>query len=247
MKCSFFIKIFSAQEQNNKESNFLPVYVGKTLNFSRPIKSYIEGLSSFEKDRSEKFLRTLQTENYILSHYFLRHELAKTLALKPEKLDIVFPTGEKPFLADFDLDFNISHSQDIFAIVIADSHDTSVGVDIEKINTLQDYDSVSHDYFHEDERKYIQKHSSTDQLKLINFLEIWTRKEAFLKMIGVGLLNELSKIIMTPGNNIISIEVPDDLKIKNKKAHIYTIKDDQFILSLSCTDARTPVIKTIQI
>lgn len=244
---SFFVKISSAQEQNSRENNILPVYIGNTSNFHQSVNKFTGHLSSFERNRSRKFIHSLQAENYILSHYFLRLELAKILALAPKKLQIEYPHGKKPFLAGFNLDFSISHSQDFFAIAISDSADTSVGVDIEKINTLQNYDDVSNDYFHEDEKKYIRKHSFTDQLKRIHFLEIWTRKEAFLKMTGLGLTNQLSKIIMTPQNNIISIDIPDDLKIKHKKAHIYTMKDDRFILSLSCSDIRTPVIHSIRI
>lgn len=90
-------------------------------------------------------------------------------------------SGGKPYYIDAKK-FNISHSGDYVAVAFSDEE---IGVDIEWV-TQFDIESVL-SYLHPLEAEYV-KHS-TDLRN--DFFKIWTRKEAFLKAIGSGVVDGL--------------------------------------------------------
>lgn len=93
----------------------------------------------------------------------------------------VNPSGKPEIEAT--LKFNISHSGK-YAVVGFSDHE--IGVDIEEVLNI-DVEGLS-DNFHEDEiQEFINSEYSLDK-----FYEVWTRKEAFLKAVGVGIINGLS-------------------------------------------------------
>ena len=80
--------------------------------------------------------------------------------------------------------FNISHAGDKVVVVFSENH--SVGVDVEKITEIGSENlSV---YFHHEERHSLEPYSNDA------FFKIWTRKEALLKAIGIGILNGLNQV-----------------------------------------------------
>jgi 4'-phosphopantetheinyl transferase len=88
----------------------------------------------------------------------------------------------KPFLID-GMHFNIAHSGDYVLVAFSDR---MIGIDLEK-NVKINVDLFL-DFLHVNEKEYILK-SNTKQDA---FYEVWTRKEAYLKSIGVGLKNGLN-------------------------------------------------------
>ncbi|MBX3253279.1 MAG: 4'-phosphopantetheinyl transferase superfamily protein [Chitinophagaceae bacterium] len=83
-------------------------------------------------------------------------------------------------------DFSISHSD---RMVLFSYGNNRHGVDIEKITDLDYIDLIS--YFDASEQNFILK--SDDPQK--TFYEIWVKKEAGLKAIGVGISNGLEKFL----------------------------------------------------
>lgn len=98
----------------------------------------------------------------------------------------------KPFMQNGPY-FNISHSGKM--VLVAISTEQELGVDIE-YNSDIDITSISH-YLHEDEIAFLKQKGNNQN----NFYKVWTRKEALLKAIGIGLLegvnhfNVLSDVI----------------------------------------------------
>ena len=89
----------------------------------------------------------------------------------------------KPYYYNRNFEFNISHSGNY--VVVAFSNQ-KIGVDIEKIAEF-DIASVT-DNFHPDEIEYINSSANTFE----SFFKIWTRKEAYLKATGKGIIDGLS-------------------------------------------------------
>lgn len=81
-------------------------------------------------------------------------------------------------------EFNISHSGDFVAVAFSDE---KVGLDIEKCTEF-DIDAIT-DYLHEDEKKYIHAAKNVSDA----FFTVWTRKEAYLKAKGIGIVQGLNK------------------------------------------------------
>jgi 4'-phosphopantetheinyl transferase len=86
--------------------------------------------------------------------------------------------------------FNISHSGKFSVFVYGDN---KLGVDIEE-KCPMDYEELIH-IFHSNEKQYVFDSLDTGT----RFYEIWTKKEALLKAVGLGLINELSSLDCSEG------------------------------------------------
>lgn len=112
----------------------------------------------------------------------------------------------KPILCDNDnCKFNISHSGNIIAVAITLS-DSDIGLDVEK-DLIVNYGIVKR-FFGEKERYYVSESKSTENNR---FCEIWTRKEAYIKYLGVGLkgLSLADTFQSHIYNKIISFHISD--------------------------------------
>ena len=146
-----------------------------------------------------------QQETWLACRATLRLVLAKHLSIHPQS--IIFQKGHfgKLYVADSNMFFNISHTNDAF--VLALSTMSRVGIDIEMLNGNEDLPSLIHYAFSEDEATYCNKGNL-----LQRFTEVWTLKEAFLKAVGIGLINKLTSISgVGKSSNIIN-----ELKLNHK-------------------------------
>ncbi len=108
----------------------------------------------------------------------------------PENPEII--KDSKPYLRGFpDFHFNISNSGDFVAVAFAD---TPIGIDIEVHRDVNL--KISERYFTADEKNYVKDN--------ISFFYVWTRKEALLKQIGVG-LKEISSHGVLNNKNIKTV------------------------------------------
>lgn len=89
----------------------------------------------------------------------------------------------RPFIKNWN-NFNISHSGE-FVMLCHSNH--QIGIDIERVQYLQDFLSLS-EYFKLEEKKFVM--DSLDPASA--FYEIWVKKEACLKALGVGLSIKLN-------------------------------------------------------
>ena len=154
-------------------------------------------LISTEKKRKLENIKNLTNRKLSLyGELFVRHYVVSRKNIK--NCNIRFEKNEhgKLYLADSqDLYFNISHSQN--AVVVAFSRHEN-GVDIEKIRNIDL--NIAKYCFSIEENEYIR--NSINQLS--SFWEIWTKKEAYLKYVGVGIFNRL-KTFNVLNNQINSI------------------------------------------
>ncbi len=90
------------------------------------------------------------------------------------------PIG-KPYIPQSPLHFNVSHCGNVIAVAFCEEE---IGVDIEFIREYSE--AVVKRYFTDDEKCYIQNATESEE-KRKRFFEIWTAKEAFLKLYGVGI------------------------------------------------------------
>ena len=145
--------------------------------------SFQQCLSQEEESRAAAFKFKRDKERYRECHGRLRHQLAHYTGTEPEKL--TFQTGpfDKPELTDGAWHFNLSHSDDLFAVAVCQDH--AVGIDIETgTNNRNLLELVSH-VCHATEKARLEGLSSAQEKRRL-FLSYWTAKEAFLKAIGCG-------------------------------------------------------------
>lgn len=100
----------------------------------------------------------------------------------------------KPFFEDHDnIAFNISHSAHMAACVISVAEDGSevanpVGIDLQIVtDSVKQAKRMVDGYFNDAEKAKMEAYADNDANYCRMFTEIWTKKEALLKCLGVGL------------------------------------------------------------
>ena len=96
---------------------------------------------------------------------------------------ILFGEHGKPYTEN-GICFSVSHSGAVAAIAL---DDTQIGMDVERIPD-EDRLKIADRFFHPSERAYVN--DADDPRRA--FCEIWTRKEAYLKMTGEGISSDLT-------------------------------------------------------
>lgn len=152
-------------------------------------------LDEGEKSRAAKFSNTLLQQRYVTAHGLLRRILAHYLQLAPESLRILTTVQGKPYLADYpELAFNLSHTSDDMALVVAKN--CQLGVDIEQCKQRMNLADLVHRCFGEPESVYWHQLPKDQQQRA--FYQFWTRKEAFVKATGLGIAVGLRDCVLNP-------------------------------------------------
>jgi 4'-phosphopantetheinyl transferase len=142
-------------------------------------------LSEAERERARRFRLEHLRQQFTIAHGALRVILGRYLSLAAARLRFEEGSHGKPELAEpaTGIRFNLSHSEALAVIAIADGRD--VGVDIEAIRPVPEMEEIAQRYFSHQEA--IDLMQSAADAREQNFFRIWTRKEAFIKAIGDGL------------------------------------------------------------
>ncbi len=141
-------------------------------------------LTEEERTRSARFLFLEDKRRFILGRGILRHLLGGYLGRPPLDLKLATNKYGKPALVgEPALQFNLSHSGD--RILHAFAWDRRLGVDVEAIRPLKDLEQMAAYAFTPRERARFFSLPQSQQLPA--FFNCWTRKEAFMKAVGMGL------------------------------------------------------------
>ena len=150
------------------------------------LQQYSDILSSDEVRRAEKLISPQKKSDFIVARAQLRLILAAYLRCFPARIEFTYNPQGKPFLlhsAEQQLSFNLSHAGGRGLLALMKT--TPVGVDIERIDRNIDCLAIARRYFSSAEERFLQRLPAEKQA--IHFFRVWTRKEALLKMLGIGL------------------------------------------------------------
>jgi 4'-phosphopantetheinyl transferase len=150
-------------------------------------------LNREELERASKFLKPSDSDGFILCRGLLRRILGGCLSADPAELVFNRNAQGKPFLQDSRLEFNVSHSRD--RLLIAVTGGRAVGVDIEFRRTGLNMQSIAKRWFAPAEQEFFQtlEHPET------GFFDIWAKKEAYVKALGIGIYKELNTFAVPLG------------------------------------------------
>ncbi len=146
-------------------------------------------LSEDELSRAMRFVFERDRSAFITTRAALRRLLGASCGAAPEAVELATDSFDRPHLAAVarlaapNLDFNVSHSGS--HAVIALSHIGRIGVDLEwhdRMHSLRDLEPV---VMGSRERLLLASLTGDDHARA--FFACWTRKEAIVKAIGVGL------------------------------------------------------------
>lgn len=140
-------------------------------------------------------LRNPQDHRRAMTRSILTRLIVGKFLLMPAE-QIVFGVSDfgKPFIVfpDSCLQFNLSHSGD--EILWGFSWSAAIGVDIEILRPIGDTDLIVNRFMRSDERAQFQSVRPDQKAKA--FLAWWTRKEACVKALGLGLSVPLQHIVV---------------------------------------------------
>jgi len=145
----------------------------------------VEGLPAAERERAARFLREDATGRWVAARWALRRVLARYLDEPAPEIALEISENGKPRLADRSsgIRFNLSHSSDLALVAVALGRE--VGVDVEKIEPARDLLALAERALAPEVAAEIRAAAPADQSQA--FYRAWTRHEAHLKCLGVGL------------------------------------------------------------
>ncbi len=175
----------SNQENTSIDENKVNVFLFNIDDF--PVKYLEREVSSFPLKISDYVNRYKLIEDR-KSRLIARLIIKKYVLLKKKQWDWHhwnISEFNKPYLKNGPC-FSISHSGKF--VIVAFCEQFEIGIDIEEIKEI-DIKAVS-SYLHIEEIKYL----NNNNYKMELFYNIWTRKEAFLKANGSGIVSGIDKI-----------------------------------------------------
>ena len=129
--------------------------------------------------------------------------------IPPQKIKYAYGPFGKPYAYDLELEFNISHSNDI---VVCCVDNKPIGIDVEKNQAISD--RMIEKVCNKEDLLYVcgddQMKSNYVRESIINrFFDIWTAKEAYFKCKGTGItrLKTLSYRDIVP--NLTKVKISD--------------------------------------
>ncbi|MEM9088585.1 MAG: 4'-phosphopantetheinyl transferase superfamily protein [Cyanobacteria bacterium P01_F01_bin.53] len=171
------------------------------------LNRYLACLSEDEMNRANRFRFADDRRRFAVARGTLRHLLGQQFEQPPSDIEFCYGEYGKPEMgkqtsqiashkkshrknqpASCDFHFNLSHSGEIALCALG--HNRQVGIDIEKLKPMKRLESMMERCFVGSEQSHIQRADNPSH----TFLQYWTCKEAYLKAIGLGLIQSMQTV-----------------------------------------------------
>ncbi len=163
------------------------------------LDSLRQTLATDEQKRAERFRLKKHHDRFIVGRGVLRTILGMYLDRHPGQFRFQYTPYGKPELSAEEgaLSFNLSHSRGLALYAV--TQEREIGVDVEFIREDVNLLGIAKRFFSAQEYSQLQALPEASQLQ--TFFDCWTRKEAFIKAKGEGLLLALDQfdVSIAPG------------------------------------------------
>lgn len=237
---------FSNGENDVPDRNavYVEVYYANTEEILSEYQLLGKHITNDEKLRADKFHFKEDRETWLFCHVLLRFVLAEKLTVDPSEIKIIIDKNNKPWLAENRLFFNISHTREAFTFIISERG--GIGVDMEKIDRNIDFRSIIETFFSVGEINFILEDPDKSRDR---FFLLWTRKEALLKAIGTGLVDNLQDVEVFRNINFLKpvtfSSVKDDSLLCDH--YIYSGKINDNFLSIALSERSDIVFQNMDL
>lgn len=130
------------------------------------------------KDKADRLKREPAKKLTLAAGMLARMGIAEILGIDPKTISFGRDKNGKPYAKDLDIHFSLSHSGTLAVCAISDK---PVGVDAEREKDVDP--NVAKRLFVGQELEYVFK---TEENVSKRIIEVWTKKEAYVKMLGQG-------------------------------------------------------------
>jgi 4'-phosphopantetheinyl transferase len=141
-------------------------------------------LSPDELERASRYRFPLHRDHFIAGRGYLRELLAGHIGQPPETIQFKLSRYGKPEVEG--IHFNITHSDHHLLIAVAQD---PVGIDLEIKRAIPELEGLASNVLSERELAFWPQAPRID-----SFLALWTRKEALLKGVGLGITEHLKNV-----------------------------------------------------
>lgn len=164
-------------------------------------EGFVALLDDIEQQRAASFLRASDRDRFILGAIMAKAMIARAtgVAFDDIRLDRTcrhcgLPHGRPALLApDVDLDFSVTHSGEVVAVAL--SVTGRVGIDVEHVNRRQPSEDAMSLVLADQEQLAFSQVVAKNRPHA--FLRVWTRKEALVKLMGIGVAVNLKEVIVS--------------------------------------------------
>lgn len=151
-------------------------------------------LDEGERGRAARLIRPADGFRFVQAHARMRRILGGLLGRPAGGLEFAVGDRGKPMLPAYPhLHFNLSHSGSLMALAVTGAG--PVGVDVERTDTTRRLDDLVDRYFAPGEAAAFR--ALAEPLRPEAFFDLWTRKEAFIKVTGEGMSRGLASFEVT--------------------------------------------------
>lgn len=186
-------------------------YVIKNINDfnENDINNFYNKIPKLKKDKIDKYKNYDTKVRSIVGEILLKNLLLKS-NIPYNSLDYYINEYDKPYLKNYNIFFNISHS---FDYVITTISDKEIGIDIEKIRKTPL--NMINQFATEKEKEYILSSNNNIEERIF---KIYTLKEAYFKMLGTDLNHILEAEFTIKNDKIycndekVKVRFIDDIK-----------------------------------
>lgn len=144
-------------------------------------------LSPSEQARAEQFRLHRDKDNYIIRRGMLRILLSSYVGQSPSSLNFTIGTNGRPELQSYlgrdGIHYSLSQSGDVALYAVTGA--CPVGVDVEYLQPIPHCEQKAREFFPQAEAESLMV--LPEEFRVKRFFDLWTRKEALLKAMGVGL------------------------------------------------------------
>lgn len=154
-----------------------------------------------KQKRVERFIFANDKKRTIIGDALARSAISEYCGIEKKSVEIFVDDYGKPYAKGIDVNFSISHSNDMVICAVSKQN---IGADIEKIHPVS-VDLVRR-VCKDDELYNII--DDKGNINLFNFFKLWTAKEAFFKMKGRG-ITSFKSVDFTEITNIYYVDVAD--------------------------------------
>jgi len=144
-------------------------------------------LSDDEVARANRFHFDRHRRCFVVTRGALRFLLSRHLSVAPDEICFGYGPVGKPFVvareSGRELAFNVSHAENLAVVGITQAGE--IGVDLERVRELPDWEQVATATFSAEQVETLRACAEAERPEM--FFRMWTREEARVKALGVGL------------------------------------------------------------
>ncbi len=141
-------------------------------------------LDAAERERAGRYRFARDRERFVARRAFLRRVLAGYLGIAPAAIRYRHAARSRPEIdPSYGISFSTSHSDGLAIVAVARGR--LVGVDLERLRPIPDALDLARSLFAPPEYEHVRNVPVDARCEV--FLHLWTRKEAYVKALGVGM------------------------------------------------------------